>query len=148
MADVLRPAPDAEAPWRAASAAFGDLFANAPSSDVAGECAPPMDLLELAQGIEVLMDLPGVKPADVRIVFAHGTLIIAGRKFPATCAHREAAFHLAERTFGRFVRAIRLTGALDAGRASATLSGGELRVMLPRIAERRGLEIRIPLTAS
>ena len=70
---------------------------------------------------------------------------MAGRKLPAPAPTREAAFHLAERSFGRFVRAIRLTGAFDAGKATATLTAGELRVMLPRIDERRGRDIRIPV---
>lgn len=70
----------------------------------------------------------------------------AGECTPA-CEHRGAAFHLAERTFGRFARAIRLTGAFDAGASRATLTVGELRVVLPRIQERRGGEIRIAVQA-
>ena len=57
----------------------------------------------------------------------------------------EAAFHVAERTFGRFARGVRLTGAFDVGRADARLRAGELRVTLPRIDERRGRERRIPV---
>jgi HSP20 family molecular chaperone IbpA len=73
---------------------------------------------------------------------------VAGRKQPASCAHREAAFHLAERGFGRFVRAVRLSGAFDGGSARASLTAGELRIFLPRIDERRGRDIRIDVTAS
>ena len=47
--------------------------------------------------------------------------------------------HVAERAFGRFGRAIRISGAVDVGRARATLRHGELRVVLPRIA-RLGFE--------
>jgi HSP20 family molecular chaperone IbpA len=54
---------------------------------------------------------------------------------------------VAERVFGRFGRAVRLTGAFDVGRAEATLRAGELRVSLPRIEERRGREHRIPVRA-
>jgi len=108
-----------------------------------GDCTPPLDVVETATDIQLLMDIPGVARKDLTVVFAQGTLIIAGRKLPASCAHREAAFHLAERTFGRFVRAVRLSGAFDAGRARASLAGGELRIVLPRIEERRGRDIRI-----
>jgi HSP20 family molecular chaperone IbpA len=73
-------------------------------------------------------------------------LIVMGRKNPSACEHqREAAFHVAERTFGRFARGVRLTSAFDVGRADARLRAGELRVTLPRIEERRGLERRIPV---
>jgi HSP20 family molecular chaperone IbpA len=40
---------------------------------------------------------------------------------------------------------LRLAGALDAGRAHATLTAGELHVVLPRIEERRGREVPIPV---
>ena len=86
------------------------------------------------------MDLAGVAPDSVKVVFVRNTLVIVGHKRPATCEDRHAAFHLAERTFGRFARGVRLAGAFDAGRADATLKAGELRVGLPRIEERRGGE--------
>ena len=111
-----------------------------------GECTPPMDVLETAASIEVLLDLPGVPAADVRLRFVQGMLVISGQKLPEGCSGHAAAFHLAERTFGRFTRAVRVNGAVDAGRASATLVGGELRITVPRIGERRGREISIAIT--
>jgi HSP20 family molecular chaperone IbpA len=38
-----------------------------------------------------------------------------------------------------------VAGAVDAGQARAILSAGELRITVPRIAERRGREIRIAI---
>ena len=55
--------------------------------------------------------------------------------------------HVAERSFGRFARAVRLSGAVDAGRAQGAFVDGELRIVLPRIAERRGRDIRIEVQA-
>jgi HSP20 family protein len=121
---------------------------DAPRPSGAGECMPPIDVVETTTGIEILMDLPGVDPGSVQVGFARNTLVIAGRQGPVACEHREAAFHLAERSFGRFVRAVRITGAFDAGAARATLIAGELHLTLPRIEERRGREIRIPVQAN
>ena len=118
------------------------------SPGTAGDCTPPMDVVETSSAVEVLMDLPGVPRSHLTVVFSQGTLVVAGRKVPASCAHREAAFHLAERGFGRFVRAVRLSGAFDAGRAEASLTGGELRIVLPRIQERRGRDIRIDVAGA
>ena len=114
----------------------------------AGDWTPPMDVVETSSAVEVLMDLPGVPRSHLTVVFSQGTLVVAGRKVAASCAHREAAFHLAERGFGRFVRAVRLSGAFDAGRAEASLTGGELRIVLPRIEERRGRDIRIDVAGA
>ena len=110
-----------------------------------GECTPPLDVVESPTHLEIVMDLPGVKPDAVQLVFARGTLVIAGTKLPASCGHRDAAFHMAERTFGRFGRAVRVGGAVDAGQARATLLKGELRIVFPRLEERRGREIRIAI---
>lgn len=119
------------------------LDARAQSDGVAGECAPPFDLLETPGTVEVVMDLPGVEADALQVAFSRGTVLIAGIKRASLCSHADAAFHLAERTFGRFARAIRITGAVDGGRAKATLAAGELRIRFPRIAERRGSQITI-----
>ena len=129
---------------------FEAVWREAEPSSASGavECSPPVDVLETAAGVEILMDLPGVPAATVRVVFSRNVLLVAGQKPPPECAHRlEAAFHIAERAFGRFARIVRLDGAFDAERAVATLSAGELRVSVPRIDDRRGREIRIPIRA-
>jgi HSP20 family molecular chaperone IbpA len=125
---------------------LADLFNCEPAEGAAtGECSPPLDVMETTAAVELLVDLPGVDADGVRVIVSRGTLVIAGRKLPQACAHQEAAFHLAERSFGRFTRIVRLSGAVDAGRATATLVSGELHIVLPRIDERRGQEIRIPV---
>lgn len=126
---------------------FDLLEREQPDGGMAADCAPPLDVVETAATVEIVVDLPGVVAGEVQVVFGRGVVVIGGRKLPPGCEHREAAFHLAERGFGSFARAVRLNGAFDAGRATATLSAGELRIVLPRIEERRGRELRIPVTA-
>lgn len=123
------------------------LFEDASSPGTAGEWTPPMDVVETADSVELLMDVPGVPRSQLTIVFSQGTLIVAGRKLPMSC-QCQAAFHLAERGFGRFVRAVRPSGAFDGGNARASLVEGELRIVLPRIQERRGRDIRIEITGA
>jgi HSP20 family protein len=115
------------------------------ASPAAAECTPPLDVIETDAGVEAILDIPGVPASAVEIVFSRNVLLIAGHKLPSVWEHGDAAFHIAERSFGRFARAISLEGAFDAGRATATFTGGELRVVVPRLAERRGAEIRIPI---
>lgn len=111
----------------------------------AGECVPPLDVIETTGGLDVQLDVPGIRAAALHVLVARQTLVIAGDKAPAGCEHRDAAFHLAERRFGRFLRAVKLPGSWDLGAAEARLSCGVLRIRLPRIVERRGGEIRIPV---
>jgi HSP20 family protein len=107
---------------------------------------PPLDVVETAEGVEVVVDLPGVPIEAVRVLFKHGTLVIAGEKVPREgCPPEHTAFHLVERGFGRFARVIRLSMAVDAARSRASLAAGELHVSIPRVPERRGREIVIPI---
>jgi HSP20 family protein len=115
------------------------------ANPAAAECTPPLDVIDTDAGVEAIVDIPGVPASSVEIVFSRNVLLIAGQKLATACAHGDAAFHIAERSFGRFARAISVEGAFDAGRATATLADGELRVVLPRLAERRGGQIRIPV---
>jgi HSP20 family protein len=109
------------------------------------EWVPPMDVVETRTALQVVVDLPGVPEDAIRLFVARDRLVIEGAKPAGKCAHRNAAFHLVERSFGRFARAVRLGGAYDIGRASAVFAAGELLVTLPRIEERRGREIRITI---
>ena len=113
--------------------------------DPAAECSPSLDIIETTAGLEVLVDLPGVPASAIEIAVEAGTLLIAGQKQAPSCQHDHAGFHLAERAFGRFARAVEIDGAYDAAKASATLTHGELRIVLPRVDERRGRRIRIPV---
>jgi HSP20 family protein len=71
-------------------------------------------------------------------------LLIAGDKTPAATPV-PPIFHLVERAFGRFARAVRLGGAFDVRGARAALRDGELTITLPKQQERRGQSHRIPV---
>jgi HSP20 family protein len=105
-----------------------------------------VDVVETSAALEIVMDVVGVPADAVNVVVARNAVLITGHKQPGACAHHgQADFHVAERTFGRFARAVRVAGAFDIARAEARLRDGELRVILPRIDERRGREHRIPI---
>lgn len=114
------------------------------ASSVTADCHPPLDVLETAAAIEVIVDIPGVPAESLRIAVRRSTLLIVGAKLAAP-TDPNVRFHLAERSYGRFARAVRLSGAFDAGRARAVVKGGLLRVILPRLDDRRGSMLSIPV---
>ena len=113
---------------------------------LAGECAPPIDVHETDEALEIIIDLPGVKANAVRIVARGQALLIVGEK-AVRRGRGDSSFHLVERGYGRFARTVRLAVACDTGRARAALADGELRVSVPKTAERRGRAIPIPIQA-
>ena len=111
-----------------------------------GECHPSLDVLETDRSVEIVMDVAGVPADAIRVLFRSGVIIIAGEKAPhAAGPHQQ--FHLVEREFGRFARAVRLNGAFDMQGARATLRDGELWVSLPRLDDRRNKPHRIPVAS-
>ena len=109
-----------------------------------GLYAPPMDVVEREESLEIVMDLAGVAAEDIRVLFKNNTLVIAGCKWPAAGPPlRATAFHLVERSFGRFARALRVSATLDLANARATMTEGELRVRLPKL--NGGQEFVIPI---
>lgn len=113
---------------------------------VAGECMPVVDVFETEKTVEIVLDLPGVSPDAVRILFKSGVLLIVGEKERPDLTRRgPASFHLVERDFGRFARAVRINTAIDGSQARARMANGELRVVLPRITDRRGAGLLVPI---
>ena len=113
----------------------------------AGECTPSVDVYETDHTVEIAVDLPGVDPDAVRVIVNAGTVLIVGEK-RTQHARGESSFHLVERDFGRFARGVRLAVACDGAQARASLSDGELRVSVPKIADRRGRSIRVPIESA
>ena len=125
-----------------------ELEQDVPGAALAsGECRPSLDVFDTAAAIEVVMDVPGVPASALRISVRHNTVLIVGAKL-APGTPPEARFHVAERSSGRFARGVRLSGAVDAARASASVHAGLLRVVLPRVDNRRGQAIASPVTSA
>jgi HSP20 family protein len=110
-----------------------------------GECHPSLDVVETDAAMEVVIDVSGVPKDALRVLIRDGVLIIAGEKAPPL-SKGEQTFHLVEREFGRFARAVRLTGAFDIAKSHARLAEGELTVVLPKMTDRRGRAHRVPIS--
>ena len=115
------------------------------ASRVTADCRPALDVLETADSIEVIVDVPGVPLESMRVAVQRNTLLIVGAKRAGTADARAARYHLAERSYGCFARAVGLSGAFDVGRARAVAANGLLRVILPLVSERRGRAFMIPI---
>jgi len=126
---------------------FRELGRSYAADTLAGECAPALDVFETDDAIEIVVDLPGTEPSGVRLIGKGDSVLIAGEK-PARRVRAESSFHLVERGYGRFARVVRLGRACDTARAKATLVGGELRVTLPKVADRRGRLLPIPIAGA
>jgi HSP20 family protein len=124
---------------------LADLDREVPGvAQLNAECRPPLDVLETATAVEIVIDVPGVPADSIRVAIRRSTLLVVGAKaHPAP--DTASRYHLAERSYGRFARAVRLTGAVDPRQARASTAAGELRIVLPHLEERRGAMIMVPV---
>ena len=125
-----------------------ELSGPAPRGHVGGDCQPPLDVIETDDAVEVLLDVPGVAPESVRVLLKGSVVLIAGEKRVHGAASGAGGYHLVERASGRFARAVRVAGSFDGANVRATLDDGELRVRLPKLADRRGKATIVPVTRS
>jgi HSP20 family protein len=127
---------------------FNDLAATLHTDHRAfsGECRPPLDVRETDEAVELTVDVAGVPDTALRVLFRAGIILIVGEKAPSRTT-AEHTFHLVEREFGRFARAVKIAGAFDIDAARASVVHGELTIVLPKIQERRGRAHRIRVVA-
>jgi HSP20 family protein len=128
--------------FRDLESALGRGTSAAPS-----ECHPSLDVVETEGTVEVVVDVAGVPREALRVLFRNGVLLIAGEK-TSPPSHGDNTFHLVEREFGRFARAVRLTGAFDVEHGTAVVAHGELTVIIPKMPDRRGEGHPIPVTSA
>lgn len=114
------------------------------AATLTAECRPPLDVFETPTDLEVVVDVPGIPAEFLRVAIRRNTLVVVGAKVTPP-GDPETRYHLAERSYGRFARAVRLAGAVDGTRARAMAAAGELRVTLPRLDDRRGSVLMIPV---
>ena len=117
-------------------------------STAAGDCVPPLDVLETDEALEILLDVPGVAASSLRVLLKGSVVLIAGEKWVAGAGPGTGGYHLVERGSGRFARAVRVSGAFDGSRVRATLIDGELRITLPKLADRRDTGTIVPIDST
>lgn len=102
----------------------------------AGRWQPSVDVVETPETVQVLVEVPGLGAADLRVEVRGQEVTVSGKKEPPT-PQAAARYHRMERGHGGFERPIDLPGPVNTHRGTARLAGGVLTVEFPRIGERR-----------
>jgi HSP20 family protein len=106
---------------------------------------PPSDVVEVDDAVRVVLEIPGVPAASVKVRVLGNRIEVTGEKPPDFPAG-ETSFLCLERIFGKFQRAFEVRGPVNLGEVSARMADGILVITIPKVAERRGRERRIPVT--
>jgi HSP20 family protein len=90
-----------------------------------------VDILETAEALRVVVDLPGVRGEDVDIRFDDGVLTVHGKV--ATDGVTTEEYLLKEMETGDFFRTFQVGEMIDASRISAEHNNGVLTLNLPKV---------------
>ncbi len=107
-------------------------------SDEAG-WMPPVDLYEAPDRYVVTAEVAGLSRDDIQIHIQDGKLTLRGERPPHD--PQSLRFERVERGHGRFNRTFVLPHAVDPSGITADLSNGILTVSVPKVFDRRRIDI-------
>jgi HSP20 family protein len=116
--------------------------ASAPSWD------PNVDLVDDGERIRVLLELPGVDAADLRVTIRGRVLTVRGAKKGRIRSREGTRFFCMERYFGAFVKSVPLHRPVNTHQARSILKDGLLEIILPRVPDQREKEYEIVVKSS
>ena len=127
------------APWRLFDRFLEPAWPEMPSL---GEWGPTIDVTEDKEAVTVKAELPGVEQKDIDVSLREAVLTIKGDKH-AEREEKDKRHHRVERSYGAFLRSIRLPAAVEADKVTATFKDGVVTITLPKAPEAKGTAISV-----
>ena len=104
--------------------------------------SPSVDIFEKGDSLEVRVELPGMKQADVDVSVSEDTLTVKGERMPESGV-KDADYFRNEIAYGSFFRSIALPSKVDTKNIEAVYEDGILRVTLQRAAGARPKKVNV-----
>ena len=111
-----------------------------------GVLRPPVDVIEDAQGITLLADLPGVSKENLNLRLDAQSLTIEGAMSLDVPEQMESRY--AEIRHQHYERTFALSRELDGEKAVAELANGVLRIRIPKTAHATPRKIPVNITSA
>jgi HSP20 family protein len=124
--------------------AFGGWMGMEPTrgGSVVSDWLPACDITEDDRSIRLQLELPGVKPEDIRLSIEDNVLSVRGEK-RQVAEERNERVHRYERSYGAFERTFTLPSSADTGNIDANFENGILTVTVPKSERAKPREIRL-----
>lgn len=119
--------------------------AEAETLESYGAFHPSVDLRETIDAIKIDAELAGVDPEKLYVSANSREVVIEGVRNRSTETESGVSHFCCERQYGNFRRVIPIRWAIDLSKSSATLENGLLKIVLPKLADRRGRSVKIPV---
>ena len=125
---------------------MGDLvsnfFSEASDGGPTGRMLPSLDLSETDTGVEVRMDVPGIKAEDIDIQLTGNVLTVSGHRKEEK-EEKGKTFHRVERRSGSFSRTLTLPSAVQDDKVDAQYRDGVLTISMHKTEEAKARKIKV-----
>ena len=123
--------------FREVQKTFEDFSQRTPFARFSSDTlSPKIDIAESKDAIDVTAELPGVDEKDLDVTLANGMLTVRGEKRTERDERdKDKNWHVVERSYGSFSRAIPLPFDPDPAKVEAKFDKGVLHIHLPKPAE-------------
>lgn len=108
-----------------------------------GDWSPAVDVRELDQELIFTIEIPGIAPSDVEVTTENGVLTVRGQRDEERTEREEGCYHLAERSYGSFVRRFQLPQGVKSEEIKADVDNGVLTIRVPKAALPEAQQIHI-----
>jgi HSP20 family protein len=107
-----------------------------------GEWTPALDVSETKDAVMVKAEVPGMDAQDIQLSLQDQVLTLKGEKKQEK-EEKDEHYYRAERSYGAFVRTLRLPAPVDGSKVTASFKNGLLTVTLPKAPTAKGTTIPI-----
>ena len=115
------------------------------NSEISSNYFPAVDVIKKDNSIKIVVELPGVKKEEVKIVLENGILTINGGKKNYVGDKDAAKVYRSERKFGKFERGFKLRENINPDNVKAKFENGVLTVsvglLVPEAPKEKVIEI-------
>lgn len=105
---------------------------------------PATDIVEEGDGLGISLELPGLKPEDVKITLENFVLTVKGEK--KQVVEEKGTVYRYERSYGSFERSFTLPNTVDTDKVNAKFENGVLTVSIPKSEKAKSREIQVKLS--
>jgi HSP20 family protein len=111
------------------------FFGEVPGAELqGGTWQPRLDMAETKDMLTITAELPGLESKDLDVSVSGDVLTIKGEKKQEK-EEKDEQRHIVERSYGAFVRMVRLPTAVAQDKIKASFKNGVLTVSLPKTEE-------------
>ncbi len=103
---------------------------------------PAMEVSETSDAYIVRVELPGVKTDDIEVTLQEDILTIKGKRERSE-ERKDETIHFVERSYGEFVRSLRIPTDVKVDAVEASYKDGVLEVRLPKSEESKPRRIEV-----